>query len=186
MSGGRLAILRRSSGDVSPVRNPTEGATNDPPTRWAASSMPRIGLRRFFSMSTAKARRGDRYTTRVPPASRLGADPMRSMAQRNAARVLPDPVGAHNNVCSPAAIDGQARACANVGSGKAASNQARTGGENGTGATPWASRPLDVGTDRRADTEGDEARECGDQHLPQAGQHHRSLGKPRQQPADHC
>ena len=43
---------------------------------------------------------------------------------RNAASVLPVPVGETSSTCSPAAIDGQASACAGVGpSGNAVSNQ---------------------------------------------------------------
>ena len=52
------------------------------------------------------------------------------MAHRKAARVLPEPVGAHSRVCSPRAIGPQAPVCAAVGSGKDVSNQERTGAEN--------------------------------------------------------
>ena len=38
------------------------------------------------------------------------------MAVRNAASVLPEPVGAAMSVCRPAAIDSQPRSCAEVGS----------------------------------------------------------------------
>src|SRR3954452_5233991 len=57
------------------------------------------------------------------------------MPHRNAARVLPDPVGARISVWSPAAIAGQPCACAGVGSGNELSNQARTAGENRSNAT---------------------------------------------------
>ena len=52
----------------------------------------------------------------------------RSRHHRNAARVLPLPVGAWISVCRPAAIDAQPSAWAFVGASKVASNQARTGG----------------------------------------------------------
>ncbi len=54
----------------------------------------------------------------------------RSRPHRNAARVLPDPVGARISVCSPEAMAGQPWACAAVGSAKVVENQARTAGEN--------------------------------------------------------
>ena len=52
------------------------------------------------------------------------------MAHRNAASVLPEPVGAEISVCSPVAIAGQACACTAVGAAKAAANQSRTRGVN--------------------------------------------------------
>src|SRR3954470_13167185 len=52
------------------------------------------------------------------------------MPQRNAARVLPDPVGAEMRTCSPEAIAGHACSWAGVGAANAASNQSRTAGEN--------------------------------------------------------
>src|SRR5204862_4612800 len=58
-------------------------------------------------------------------------------AQRNAASVLPDPVGAVMSVCSPVAIAGHACAWTSVGPSKADANQSRTAGvncDNGTGA----------------------------------------------------
>ena len=59
-------------------------------------------------------------------AARLGAS--RSSAHRNAASVLPEPVGADSSTFSPAAIAGQAFACAGVGASKACSNHSRTFG----------------------------------------------------------
>src|SRR3954454_11567649 len=56
----------------------------------------------------------------------------RSIPHRNAASVLPDPVGAQISVCSPAAILGQPSACAAVGWAKEASNQRLTGAEKGS------------------------------------------------------
>ena len=55
------------------------------------------------------------------------------MAARNAASVLPDPVGAAISVCSPRAMAGQAAACAGVGSPKVLANQRATAIYNETG-----------------------------------------------------
>src|SRR5271169_1671634 len=52
------------------------------------------------------------------------------MADRNAANVLPDPVGAATKTCSPAASAGQARTCASVGASKVRENHAATAGWN--------------------------------------------------------
>ena len=49
----------------------------------------------------------------------------RSIAYRNAASVLPDPVGAEIRTCSPDAIAGQACSCAAVGASKAPLNHSR-------------------------------------------------------------
>src|SRR3954469_12857120 len=56
------------------------------------------------------------------------------MPHRNAASVLPDPVGAEMSTCSPEAIAGHACSWAGVGAANAAPNQLRTAGEN------WPSR----------------------------------------------
>ena len=84
-------------------------------------------------------------------ACRAGGGPniRRSMACRNAASVLPLPVGASSRVDSPAASAGQASRWASVGAGNDRSNQARVGGWNtarafvatGAGAVRGA-RPL--------------------------------------------
>ncbi len=50
------------------------------------------------------------------------------MAYRNAARVLPDPVGAEMRTCSPEAIAGQACSWAAVGASKAPVNHSRVRG----------------------------------------------------------
>lgn len=52
------------------------------------------------------------------------------MEARNAASVLPLPVGAQISVWDPATIAGHPCTCGAVGSGKDAPNQARTAGEN--------------------------------------------------------
>ena len=58
----------------------------------------------------------------------------RSMPQRNAASVLPEPVGARISVCSPAAMAGQPCAWAAVGAGNEVANHARTGSEKRSSA----------------------------------------------------
>src|ERR1700682_5395521 len=57
------------------------------------------------------------------------------MLDRNAASVLPDPVGAMSSVLSPFLIAGQARACAGVGAAKDVRNHSRTAGWNGSSAS---------------------------------------------------
>ena len=102
------------------------------PSRSAASPMPRSGARRFFSISTASARSGDTYSTRVAPVpdtAACPADMSRSMAHRNAASVLPVPVGAQISVWPPAAMCGQPSACGAVGAANVDANQARVGSE---------------------------------------------------------
>ena len=54
----------------------------------------------------------------------------RSSAQRNAASVLPEPVGATTEGVAPALDGGQAPSWAAVGAANAPSNQARVAGEN--------------------------------------------------------
>ena len=54
----------------------------------------------------------------------------RSIAQRNAASVLPEPVGAITSVWSPSAMDSQAWAWASVGAVKVPPNQRRVAGAN--------------------------------------------------------
>ena len=76
------------------------------------------------STSTASALRGDTYSTRV--VGSLDGDRARpSIAQRNAANVLPDPVGAMTRVLSPSAMAFQACACAGVGSTKVPANHSQ-------------------------------------------------------------
>ncbi len=82
-------------------------------------------------MSLDSAFSGDTYTTRVTSRSRPAA-PSRtseSMAARNAASVLPEPVGAAISACWPLAIAGQASSCAGVApSGNVLANHAWTAG----------------------------------------------------------
>ena len=61
--------------------------------------------------------------------SGAGSVPSRSSAQRNAASVFPDPVGATTRACRPACAASQAPSWAAVGATKAPPNQARVAGE---------------------------------------------------------
>ena len=102
------------------MRTPTVGSCTCTPSRSAASRMPCSGVRRFFSTSTASARSGDTYSTRVPPSDTAAScDMSRSMAHKNAASVLPVPVGEHTSVWSPAAMAGQPSVWGAVGAAKA-------------------------------------------------------------------
>src|SRR5688500_12376916 len=66
----------------------------------------------------------------------------RSIPQRNAASVLPEPVGARMRACWPAAMAGQPWAWGGVGAPKEVSNQARTGSEKVESGTGWTLRSL--------------------------------------------
>src|SRR5581483_12294767 len=93
--------------------------------------MPTSGDCRLRSTSTARALIGDMYKTRQRRIlSGAGENISRFNAQRNAARVLPVPVGARIRVDSPRAIAGHPRVCGEVGCTKTSSNQARTGALN--------------------------------------------------------
>ncbi len=66
---------------------------------------------------------------------------IRSMAQRNAESVFPEPVGATTRACLPAEMASHAPACAGVGVAKALRNQSCVAGPNrsSTSATPLSS-----------------------------------------------
>ena len=64
-----------------------------------------------------------------------GSAASRSIAHRNAASVLPDPVGARISVWSPRAMAAQPSRWAGVGSSNVASNHARTAGEKTSSVT---------------------------------------------------
>ena len=81
-------------------------------------------------MSYESAFIGDTYDEPDPACSRsarVGSRSAisRSIAHRNAASVLPDPVGAEISTCSPEAIAGHACSCAAVGCSKAPANHSR-------------------------------------------------------------
>ncbi len=131
-SGGVRANERRSSAGVSPVRMPTVMPGSARPSRRAAWPMPASGARRLRCTSTASALSGDTYSTRQRRvrSAGLGRVASRSSAHRNAASVLPDPVGATTSACSPAAAADQAPACASVGAANAPVNHCLVAGEN--------------------------------------------------------
>src|SRR6202007_885509 len=99
------------------------------PWRSAIRVSPASGVRRLRSTSTASALSGDTYSTRVPDGR--AAKPARlSSAHRNAASVLPDPVGAIPRVLLPSAMASQASACAAVGAAKVLPNHSLVIGLN--------------------------------------------------------
>ena len=115
--GGSRRMRLRSVVVVSPVRTMTRIFTADRPSAFSSSAIPHSGARRFFSMSLDRARSGETYNTWVwsgRPCS-SPAFTNSSSAAKNAARVLPLPVGAAINVLRPDRIAGQASACAGVG-----------------------------------------------------------------------
>src|SRR5438270_9158368 len=58
-----------------------------------------------------------------------------SIDERNAASVLPEPVGAMSRVLSPFLMTGHACACAGVGAGNEVRNHSRTAGWNASSAS---------------------------------------------------
>ena len=141
MSGGLRSICARSAAGVSPVRIAT-----------ASARMRRDGRARRPRRSRRAAREGSaRRRPRAPSAARRrgrgsarafggsGENMSRSIAARNAASVLPEPVGARRSVESPARIGGQPFACARVGAANDPENQRRTGSRkaaSGSETTP--------------------------------------------------
>ena len=120
---GCLRCRSRSRAGVSPVRTSTVIA---PPAPSRCS--PASGARRLRSTSYASALIGETYTTRVPsspgsPGAPGGRCASRSRHHRNAASVLPLPVGASISVWWPAAMLAQPRACTGVGAAKLWRNQ---------------------------------------------------------------
>src|SRR5206468_1428174 len=80
---------------------------------------------------------GEMCRTRVAGYFGAGENMSRSIAARDAASVLPEPVGARTRTLSPSAIAGQASSCARVGVWNVASNHARVAGLNvGSGSLP--------------------------------------------------
>ena len=104
ISGGLRTCRERSAEGVSPERTPTEIFGASRPSFSAVRAMPVSGARRLFSTSTPSAFSGEIYSTRTPvaepaafPTGRASC-PSRSTklfsAHKNAASVLPEPVGA--------------------------------------------------------------------------------------------
>ncbi len=142
-SGGRVANARRSAGGVSPVRTPTLTSGSPTPAVPPTCRIPTRGPRRFRSTSAASALSGETYSTRHRRRGSSGgpSDSNRSSDHRNAARVLPDPVGATTRAWSPPPIAAHAPVCAGVGAAKAAANHSRVGAENPAGM-PGPASPL--------------------------------------------
>ena len=94
--------------------------------------MPASGARRLRSTSTASAFIGETYRTRQRRCGSAGAGSLasRSIDQRKAASVLPEPVGATTRALRPAPIAAQAPGCAAVGALNEASNHAWVAAEN--------------------------------------------------------
>ena len=93
--------------------------------------MPVRGLRRLRSTSTASALSGDTYSTRqrLWGSAGGGVEVSWSSAARNAARVLPEPVGATTSTSEPSPMARHAPAWAAVGAEKAPVNQPLVAGE---------------------------------------------------------
>ncbi len=121
------------------------------PRRTDSCRIPVSGLRRLRSTSTARAFRGETYRTRQRflGSAGGGVEASRSRAARNAARVLPEPVGATTSTSDPSPIARQAPSCAVVGVRKAPVNHERVAGENESSAAPAmppsCTRPLTTG-----------------------------------------
>ena len=128
--GASRRIAARSACEVSPVRTWARISNAGMPSRVSCAPIPASGCSRLRWMSFDSALSGDTYTTRVASSSRPSTPSCTSasIAARNAASVLPDPVGAAISACRPLAIAGQAAACAAVAVRKVASNQAWTAG----------------------------------------------------------
>ncbi|CAM5309403.1 hypothetical protein SGRI78S_01035 [Streptomyces griseus subsp. griseus] len=149
MSGGRVTMERRSAGGVSPDRMPTRTSGSGRPRRTDSWRMPVSGERRLRSTSTARALSGDTYSTRQRflASAGGGSAASRSSEARNAASVLPEPVGATTSTSLPSPMARQAPSCAAVGALKAPANQLRVAGENASSADPVMSPIVHPATD---------------------------------------
>ncbi len=131
-AGGLRTMAVRWELDVSPVRTATRMGAGSSPISVATLEISANGRSRFSAMSTASAFNGDTYSTRVPAAMSCPASCSRyreSMATRNPARVLPEPVGAAIRVSSPAEMSGHPLAWGLVGpSGNRRRNHSATAG----------------------------------------------------------
>ena len=103
MSAGSRWNRARSIAGVSPVRIAIDRQDVAIAPAAARLAMPASGARRLRSMSTARALRGEMYSTRQRwPAAGAGSNISRLMHHRKAVSVLPLPVGARIRVDSPA------------------------------------------------------------------------------------
>ena len=130
--GGLRSCVCRSPRGVSPVRTAVRNGAKRCPADNARSVSSVNGNCRFRSISLLSAFRGDTYSTCTcssqRPANQLCHS--RSMQTRNAASVLPEPVGAAIRVWRPAAIEGQPRRCGTVGSPNRSVNHSAINGWN--------------------------------------------------------
>ena len=130
MSGGFLCIAARRDCVVSPVLTPARMAGRSKPASKAACLIPASGPSRFLSMSLLSAFRGETYSIRTPgrklPSRCCSTRWL--IAQRNAASVFPEPVGASMSVCFPEEMLGHPSVCGGVGAPYVRSNQSRTTG----------------------------------------------------------
>ena len=126
-SGGRRNNRRRSPASVSPLRTRTAMSGNAAPDASKRARISAMGTSRLARMSLPSAFNGETYNTRVAP-GRHAPVANALIAHKNAVSVLPLPVGAATNRCSPAAMRGQHRAWTSVGAPKASANQRPTWG----------------------------------------------------------
>ena len=114
--GGVRAMRARSCDGVSPERTDTRISG-----RLSSSArISPIGPRRFFWTSLASARSGDTYSTVVPS---LTLAKSRSTDDRNAASVLPEPVGAAIRTLLPVPDEGPSFCCGGLGAPRRSENQ---------------------------------------------------------------
>lgn len=125
-------IARRSFGVVSPLLVATVTCGACEPRASICSRIPAKGTSRFFATSTPSAFNGEIYNTRTPLRAWSAAlrDRSESMANRNAERVFPEPVGAMTSTFSRRPIAGHANRCASVGSPNTRENHTRVGSLN--------------------------------------------------------
>ena len=129
MSGGVRSICARSRCGVSPVRT-ADRQPEPSPASGAAQVALDVVVERL-------QRRDVEQAQALAPASRsAGRGP-----SRNAASVLPDPVGAWISTLPPRAIAGQPATWAGVGLGNARSNHARVPGERAASASTKPAYP---------------------------------------------
>ena len=126
-SGGWASILRLSEEGVSPLLVRTLISGKWLPAREKKSPRPASGVRRFLWMSLLSAFNGETYRMRTFPAAQAPVTSL-SIPQRNAASVLPVPVGALTRTCAPAAISGHAFCWTSVGRPTACRNHSATRG----------------------------------------------------------
>ena len=127
----RLAEHRRALRcGVSPVRTATRRAAD-----CEAGERRRARFRSTSSSGPSAARR------RAGAGPRPARSASRSMPERKAASVLPEPVGAWMRTLAPLAIAGQPSACAGVGASKTPSNHARVRSPNTSSASTVSRLP---------------------------------------------